>query len=64
MAISLKDKIVIDKYSMITNKYIESFKLDYNGYNSRDITNIIFNKDNIIITFSFNYASFTFSRYI
>ena len=64
MAINLKDKIVIDKYSMITNKYIESFKLDYNGFNSRDITNIIIDKNKIIIAFSFYYASFTFSRYI
>ncbi len=64
MAINSKDRIIIDKYSTLNNKYIESFQLNYIDFNSRDITNVIIDKNKIIIAFSFNYASFTFSRYI
>jgi hypothetical protein len=63
MASKFLDKIIIDQYSKHTKDYIQSFQLDYNGYNSSDIGGIIMCKDRLIIRFELNYASFKFSRY-
>ncbi len=64
MASEFDSEIIIDKYSFLKNKYIESYKLKYKNYNSTDITNVVIDINNIVITFNFDYASFTFSRYI
>jgi hypothetical protein len=56
--------IIVDEYSYNTLKYIQSFRIKYNNLNSRSIKNVFFNKNKILITFEFNYASFIFSRHI
>lgn len=58
------DKIIIDQYSKLNFKYIQSFILDYNNHNTSDIMNIYINNNQIILKFDSNYASFTFSRFI
>jgi len=63
MASKLKDKIIIDQYSRKTKEYVQSFKLNYNNYNSNDIANVIIDKEKLILKFESNYASFKFSRY-
>uniref|UniRef100_UPI003750E524 hypothetical protein n=1 Tax=Flavobacterium sp. TaxID=239 RepID=UPI003750E524 len=64
MASKEKDKIIIDQYSKLNMKYIQSFKLNYNNYCSSDIVNVYIKQDMIILKFETNYASFKFSRYI
>lgn len=59
-----KSSIIIDEYSYDKLKYKQSYKLNYNNLNSSSIRNVFIDKDKIIIGFEFNYASFTFSRYI
>ncbi|WP_126461459.1 hypothetical protein [Flavobacterium sp. LS1R10] len=56
--------IIIDQYSYYTLQYVQSYKLNYNNLNSKRIMNVFIDKDKIILVFEFNYASFTFSRYI
>ena len=63
MASTFIDKIIIDQYSLETMKYIQSFKLDYNNFNSNDIANVIIDNKKVIIRFEQGYASFKFSRY-
>lgn len=63
MASKFRDKIIIDQYSKKTKKYVQSYKLSYNNYNSNDIANVIIDKDKLILKFESNYASFKFSRY-
>jgi hypothetical protein len=57
-------KIIIDQYSYNTLQYVQSFKIDYNNLNSRNITNVFIAKDKIVVGFEFYYASFIFSKYI
>jgi hypothetical protein len=57
-----KYDLILDKYSYTTTKYIESFKIRCNEYSSRDITNMFFKNDLLIVTFTTDYASFKFSR--
>lgn len=64
MASKYSDKIIIDQYSKSTLRYIQSYKLDYKSNNSSKIDNVFIDKNKIILKFKFNYASFTFSRYI
>lgn len=63
MASPIKDKIIIDQYSKTTQKYIQSFKLNYKNHSSLDIENIYLNNGKIILKFESGYASFKFSRY-
>ena len=63
MATAIKDKIIIDQYSKITQKYIQSFKLNYKNHCSMDIENIHIENNKILLEFESNYASFKFSRY-
>jgi hypothetical protein len=59
-----KLKIVIDQYFFSNLEYEQSFKLNYNNLDTRSINTVFEAKNKIIIGFEFNYASFTFSRYI
>lgn len=63
MTSPIKNKIIIDQYSKLTGKYIQSFKLNYKNYHSLNIQDIYIENDKILLTFESNYASFKFSRY-
>ncbi|WP_395051964.1 hypothetical protein [Flavobacterium sp.] len=64
MASQYDNIIIIDQYSKLNLKYIQSFKLDYNNHNTSDIMNIYINNNQIILKFDSSYASFIFSRFI
>jgi hypothetical protein len=64
MVSKIKDQIVIDQYSKSTLKYIKSFKLNYNNYNSGNVSKVFIKKNRVILQFEFCYASFIFSRHI
>ena len=53
-----KDYISIDEYSYSKMDYIQSYKLNYKNMNSNNIMNACQYKNNMIICFDYNYASF------
>jgi len=57
-----KLNLILDKYSFTDLKYIETYKIKCDSYNSRDITNLFINENGIVLSFTQNYASFKFSR--
>ena len=63
MTSPISDKIIIDQYSRITFRYVQSFLINYKNFCSNDIQNVFIENDNIILKLNFNYASFKFSRY-
>lgn len=50
--------IVVDEYSFKNLKYNKSYRLNYNNYDSKSIANVNVNKENVIIAFNSDYASF------
>lgn len=54
--------IVIDEYSYETLKYDKSYLVNYNNYDSKSIGNVRIDKDNLIIAFNSDYASFKFLK--
>lgn len=54
--------IVIDEYSFESMKYDRSYLLNYNNYSAKSIGNVRAEKDNVIITFNTDYASFKFLK--
>lgn len=57
-----RNNLVVDKYSLNTNKYEQSYMIKCDGYSSRDITNLFVNDKQIILSFTSGYASLKFSR--
>lgn len=57
-------KIIIDIYDFKNLKYKQSLKFDLDHFSSKNIRNILFKNDKLIIALDHNYASFIFSRHI
>lgn len=57
-------KIIIDVYDLNSLKYKKSLKFNLDHFASKNIRNILFKNDKLIIALDHNYASFIFSRYI
>ena len=53
-----KNYFTIDEYSYNNLNYIQSYKLDYKGMNSNNIMSLQEAKNELIICFDYNYASF------
>lgn len=53
--------ILIDEYALDSFKYIKSYRVKYQNFNSREINAVFLNKDKLLIGFATNYASFRLS---
>ena len=57
-----RHNIILDQYSLESTKYVQSYKINYDGVSDSGIRNVYENDGKIIINFETEYASFIISR--